>query len=186
MIDTSSVRAGLAVIDDGRVAAESVHESGRTFELANAVRALVDPRTVDRVAVATGPGSFTGLRVGASYAVGLALGRRLPLLGFSTLHLHRSRAREPVTAVCEAGRGRVYALTPEGQPELVEAGDLTDRWPAVGWLREATRSALKARPRDDSELATFGAAAARILAAAVDLDCARVRLEYMQSFQGLR
>jgi tRNA threonylcarbamoyl adenosine modification protein YeaZ len=185
VIDTSSVLAGIAVIEDGRAVAESVHESGRTYDLPAAVRALVDPRRTDRVAVATGPGSFTGLRVGASYAVGLALGRGIPLLGFSTLDLHRARVRAEATAVCEAGRGRVYALTPEAGPMLVEAAELTGRWPVVGWLREATRDAIQGRVLEGSELASFGAAAARIVAEAVELDCARVRLEYMQSFQGL-
>lgn len=175
------------MIEGGRAVAETVQESGRSFELAAAVRSLVDPRLLDRVAVATGPGSFTGLRVGASYAVGLAVGRGLPLLGFSTLHLQRARPSVPATAVCEAGRGRVYALAPDDQaPTLVEAADLSDRWPVVGWLRDTTREALRARLLDDSELASFGIAAARIVEEAAELDCARVRLEYMQSFRGLR
>lgn len=185
MIDTSSVRAGVAVLDQGEVVAELTHESGRAFDLAAAVRSLVDPRTIDRVAVATGPGSFTGLRVGASYAVGLALGRRLPLLGFSTLDLQRTRAHVPATAVCEAGRGRVYALAPPGDRALLDASEVPEQWPVAGWVRSATAAALRPRLLDDSELRTFGQAALEVVAAAPELDCARVSLEYMVSFEGL-
>ncbi len=186
MIDTSSVRAGLAVLDGGRVVAEATHASGRTFELARAVEMLIDPGRVDRVVVATGPGSFTGLRVGASYAVGLALGRRIPLLGFGTLELQRGRAGEPATGVCEAGRGRIYAETPEGAVLLLEAADVPGRWPVVGWLREPTQAALRARVLHEHELRSFGEAAVDIVARAAELDCARVKLEYMHSFSELR
>ena len=186
MIDSSSVRAGVAVLDGRRLVAEAVHESGRGFDLAAAVRSLIDPRRVDRVAVATGPGSFTGLRVGASYAVGLARGRRVPLLGFSTLDLQRARALVPATGVCEAGRGRVYALTPDGGRALLDAAEVAPHWPAAGWLRPATAAALRARLLDEAELRTFGEAAVEVVAAAPELDCARVSLEYMQSFRELQ
>jgi tRNA threonylcarbamoyl adenosine modification protein YeaZ len=186
VIDSSSVRAGIAVLDGDRVVAERVHESGRGFDLATVVRSLVDPRTVDRVAVATGPGSFTGLRVGASYAVGLALGRAVPLIGFSTLDVHRARAVEPATGVCEAGRGRVYVLTPAGERALLDAGEVSARWPAAGWLRPETAALLGTRLLAESELIGFGAAAIALVAGAPELDCARVSLEYMQSFRELR
>jgi tRNA threonylcarbamoyladenosine biosynthesis protein TsaB len=186
VIDSSSVRAGIAVLDGDRVVAETVHESGRGFDLAAAVRSLVDPRSVDRVAVATGPGSFTGLRVGASFAVGLALGRGVPLLGFSTLDLQRARATEPATGVCEAGRGRIYALTPIGERALIEAGEVSAHWPAAGWLRPDTAAALGTRLLAESEVLGFGEAAIAVVAAAPELDCARVSLEYMQSFRELR
>lgn len=186
MIDSSSVRAGVAVLDGDRVVAEAVHDSGRGFDLAATVRSLTDPRRIDRVAVATGPGSFTGLRVGASYAVGLALGRGIPLLGFSTLDVQRTRARVAATGVAEAGRGRVYALTPAGERELLDAADVSPRWPVAGWLRPATAAALRARLLDEAELSTFGEAALQVVAAAPALDCARVKLEYMQSFRELR
>lgn len=185
MIDTSSVRAGVAFLEAGRVLAEAVHESGRTLDLAAAVRALGDPRRVRRVAVATGPGSFTGLRVGASYAAGLALGLGVPLHAFSTLQLQRTRARVPATGAAEAGRGRVYLLTPEDDRALLEAAAVPDRWPVVGWLRETTRAALRAPFLPESELLTFGEAAARVVEGAPEVDCARVSLEYMQSFERL-
>jgi len=64
------------------------------------------------VAVAIGPGSFTGLRIGLSVAKGLAVGRGLPVLSVPTLDtLAQSLIgqRMPVRAVIEIGRGR-YAV----------------------------------------------------------------------------
>ena len=185
VIDSSSVRTGVAFLEAGRVVAEAVHESGRTLDLAGAVRALGDPRQVERVAVATGPGSFTGLRVGASYAAGLALGLRVPLLAFSTLDLQRTRARAEATGAAEAGRGRVYVLTPEGERALVEAAAVPDRWPVAGWLRDSTRAQLRAPVLAEPDLLTFGQAAAVVVERAPEVDCARVTLEYMQSFERL-
>lgn len=185
VIDSSSVRTGIAVLDGDRVLAQAVHESGRTLDLAVAVRDLVDPRAVLRVAIATGPGSFTGLRVGASYAAGLALGRHLPLLTFSTLDLQRSRARVPASGAAEAGRGRVYLKPPDGPAGLFEAAEAPAAWPVAGWLRPATLAALAGPVLEEDELLTFGEAAAVLIPRAVETDCARVSLEYMQSFDSL-
>lgn len=184
VIDTSSVLTGVAVVGPGgEVAAERVRPSGRDRDLSALVRSLVDPRAVERVAVATGPGSFTGLRVGASYAVGLALGRRLPLLELDSLSVQRERARVPATAVVEAGRGRVFYREPGGQEGCVAASELPSLHPLVGWLRPATEGALRARLLEPAELRSFGEAVARRLDSAPELDHRAVRLHYMQSFE---
>ena len=87
VIDTSSVRAGIAVLTPGvEVAAESVRESARDLDLAAAVRDLVALDRLTRVVCATGPGSFTGLRLGAAFAVGLAMGLGIPL-ALSLIHI---------------------------------------------------------------------------------------------------
>jgi tRNA threonylcarbamoyladenosine biosynthesis protein TsaB len=69
------------------------------------------------VAVATGPGSFNGLRVALATAKSLALARHLPLYGVPTLDVigwgaegfAATVAAGPVWALLEAGRGQVYA-----------------------------------------------------------------------------
>jgi len=182
VIDTSSVRAAVAVLE-GRVLAEEVRDSGRDLDLPGWVRRLVDPRAVDRVLVAVGPGSFTGLRTGAAYALGLALGRRLPLLGFGSLELQQVRAPgEPVTGVGEAGRGRVYFRTPGGEEGIAEAGAVPGESPAVGWLRPETASALRLSLLPETRLSSFGEAALAISGRAQSLGYDRFGLRYVQSF----
>ncbi len=62
-----------------------------------------------RIAVTTGPGSFTGLRIGLSAARGLGLARKLPVLGIPSL-LAVSLALEngPVAVLVDARRGEAY------------------------------------------------------------------------------
>jgi tRNA threonylcarbamoyladenosine biosynthesis protein TsaB len=68
------------------------------------------------IAVAIGPGSFNGLRVGISLAKGLALARSLPLAGVATLDVIAFAAAGPaVCASLPAGRGEVYAAWYEGE-----------------------------------------------------------------------
>lgn len=190
MIDTSSARSGLAVLGPGgEVAVELVLDSGRDLGLAAAVAGLVDVRALSAVAIATGPGSFTGLRAGASFGLGLALGLRIPLRGLATLELAAERALIPALGLAEAGRGRVYWQAPGGAPALAEAAELPAGLPASGWLRPATAEAVRAaglRLIDDAELRSFGAAAARLIGAAQELGYDTVKLQYLQSFGALQ
>ena len=78
---------------------------------------------LDRIAVTTGPGSFTGLRVGIAAARGLALVIGCPVVGIGTLEAIAAAAREsvgpvPVLAVLDAKRDEVYA-------EAFDAGGLS-------------------------------------------------------------
>jgi len=76
---------------------------------------------VSALGVAIGPGSFTSLRVGLAFAKGLALARRLPLIGIPTLDVvaaARPLADLPLVATLQAGRGRLavgwYKATENG------------------------------------------------------------------------
>ena len=186
VIDTSSARSAVALLGaDGMVAAEEIHESGRSFDLPSRFRAVAGDRKLTRVAVAVGPGSFTGLRVGVSFGLGLAMGLAIPIVALRTLHLQAARSDAPVVAVAEAGRGRVYHLAPGSEPQLAEPGDLPRDLPLVGWVRQPTEAALTAAGmhfRQESELRTFGAAAAVLLRSAPEVAYGSLRLEYMQAF----
>jgi tRNA threonylcarbamoyl adenosine modification protein YeaZ len=185
VIDTSSHLLALALVDGAVVVAEEVAPGGRERDIAARVEALVDAGKLDGVAVSLGPGSFTGLRVGVSYGVGLAMGLGIPLLGLGSLELQAARAAEPALALVEAGRGRVYWLEPGGEARLGEPPELPQAWPAAGWLRPETAEAVRAagvRLLPETELAGFAAAAARLIGAAKRVRYDTVKLKYMQSF----
>jgi len=189
VIDTSSSRSALALISDDGGATEDVVVDGREHDLPGRVMALVDPRRLTAVAVGLGPGSFTGLRVGVSYGVGLAMGLGIRLVGLSSLELQAGRADEPVTALVEAGRGRVYWQPPGGEPRLGDPVELPRGFPAVGWLRPAAAEAVEAagvRLLSEEELKGFARAAAGLLGSAEALGYDTVELKYMQSFRTMR
>ena len=186
VIDTSSARSALALIDPaGAVIREELHESGRSFDLPARYRALAHGVQLTKVAVATGPGSFTGLRVGVSFGLGLAIGLRIPIVPLATLKIQAARSDQPVLAVAEAGRGRVYFAKPGVSAGVGEPAQLPKGLSLAGWLRPATQAALEAaglRFKPNSELRSFGAAAARVLGSAREAAYGSLKLEYMQSF----
>ena len=190
VIDTSSACSAVAVLSAEReVLRESVRPAGREHDLRAQVLELVGPAQVSRVAVAVGPGSFTGIRVGAAYGLGLALGRGIPIHGLPTLKLASLRARAPATGLSEAGRGRVYFQAPASEPRLGDPADVPTSHPATGWLREKTAAALRAagvQLLEEAALVPFGEAAAAALGQAPEAPYGRLGLDYMQSFGVLR
>ena len=116
-IDTSTRSVGVALYDGVQVVSERVWLSQQfhTVELAPTVSSLIDQAgtSLDElkvVAVALGPGSFTGLRIGMAFAKGMALAGHLDLVGIPSLDiLAASHAVDdrPLAAMLEAGRGRI-------------------------------------------------------------------------------
>ncbi|HET7080691.1 MAG TPA: tRNA (adenosine(37)-N6)-threonylcarbamoyltransferase complex dimerization subunit type 1 TsaB [Chloroflexia bacterium] len=117
--DTSTEWCSVALYDPtGGVRAEETWHAGReqTRELLPTVHAMLErmhlaPADLRGVAVALGPGSFTGLRVGLATAKGLAYALDIPLWGIPTLDImgyaHMAITAAPVCAVLHAGRGRL-------------------------------------------------------------------------------
>ncbi len=120
-MDTATRTASLALHDGAQVRYEVTWEADwqhavhLTPRLVAALEGLgVSPQALSGVAVALGPGSFTGLRVGLALAKGLALANNLPLLGIPTLDVvaaAQGRDRRPLCAVAAAGRGRICVAT---------------------------------------------------------------------------
>jgi tRNA threonylcarbamoyladenosine biosynthesis protein TsaB len=118
-IDTATRRPSLALYDGECVVAEETWRSanGHTVELMPGLvrmleRQRVSPSELRGIAVALGPGSFTGLRIGLGVAKGLALTLAIPLVGIPTLDIlvyAQARKPGPMCAVLQAGRGRVCA-----------------------------------------------------------------------------
>jgi tRNA threonylcarbamoyl adenosine modification protein YeaZ len=189
VIDTSATRSALALVEAGEPLAEDVREGERERDLPGRVAALLGAARPTAVCVSLGPGSFTGLRVGVSFGVGLAFALGIPLLGLGSLELQAARARGPATAVVEAGRGRVYWAAPGGRPRHGDPEDLPREHPVVGWLRPSTVERLRTiglRSLDEREVDGFAVAAARLLGRARRLGYDTVELEYMQSVGSAR
>lgn len=116
-LDTSTDMSGIALHDGRRVLAEYVWRSRarHTVELAPEVALMMQrnelkAEALTALAVASGPGSYNGLRIGMALAKGLALSHGLPLIGIPSLdilaHAQPSR-REPMLAFLQAGRNRL-------------------------------------------------------------------------------
>lgn len=82
---------------------------------------------LDRIAVTTGPGTFTGVRIGIATARGLALASGVPLVGVTTLEaiaadaVERGAQSRPVACVIDARRGEVYIQC--FRPDMEPLGD---------------------------------------------------------------
>lgn len=92
------------------------------------MQSRLDLRKARAVAVASGPGSFTGLRVGLSLAKGISHGLGIPLIGVPTLEALASQVSYPAYPVCPiigSLRGEVFAglFRPDEKGEMVRLGD---------------------------------------------------------------
>lgn len=128
--ETSAKAASVALLDGSKLLGESYQNTGLTHSQTLMVMAEdllkscgYTPQQVQAVAVAAGPGSFTGIRIGVAAAKGFAWGAELPCYGVSTLE---AMARNLgvydgyVLPVMDARRSQVYnALF------LAEGGQLT-------------------------------------------------------------
>ena len=91
-IDTSSIVASVAIVEEEKLVAEFTINNKKTHSqtllpmLEQMVKfADVSLESVDAIAISGGPGSFTGLRIGAATAKGLGLALNKPLIHVPTL-----------------------------------------------------------------------------------------------------
>ena len=128
-IDAGVPGASAAVLDrDGRVLASQggAERADMLVPLIEAAlaEARVRPADLGAIAVAVGPGSFTGVRAAVAAAKGLSLALRLDVHPVGTLSALAWAARDPVrerpfVAVVPAGRGEVYAQSFDAQGKPV-------------------------------------------------------------------
>jgi len=147
-IDTALAACSVAILDTvygGIVASESRPMTRGHAEalipLVQQVMADADLRwpDIDRLAVTTGPGSFTGLRVGIAAARGIALAAEKPIIGISTLAAYAAPHmaaddRYPVVAAIDARHGQVYL-------QVFSPGGRSLSAPRLATLREAAVAA---------------------------------------------
>jgi tRNA threonylcarbamoyladenosine biosynthesis protein TsaB len=217
-LDTSTRFAGIALYapDRGGLIAETNWHAGmqHTVSLMPRVSGMLEAQgaqvsDLTAIAVALGPGSFTGLRVGLAAAKGLALAAGFPIIGVPTLdataypHLLQPL---PVIAVVQAGRGRVCwarydaALQEPGTRDYtlsdVPGMATAVQYPALftGELSPADRAALTERVGEQSRITSPALAmrragylaeiAQRRLAAGEHDDIGTLNAIYLQELPG--
>jgi len=148
-LDTSTSIASVALFDGHQVLSETTWRAGREHSTRLLIEVEIALERVGRtheqlsgLAVARGPGSFTGVRVALSVAKGIAGGLGLPAWGVSSLDVLAFAVGPtslPVRAVLEAGRGRFATA-------LYQAGE------AVAGPRLATLEELIALVQEETTL----------------------------------
>ena len=116
--ESSAKAASTALLSDGLLLAEYTQNSGQThsrtlMQMAKDMLTSCDltPQDIGAVAVAAGPGSFTGVRIGMACAKGFAWGLQLPLYGVSTLEAMTRGAAyaDGIYCACmDARKGQIY------------------------------------------------------------------------------
>lgn len=156
--DTATPAATSALVRDGEVLGERVSRATSVLADADALlrTAGLDLEALDGVAVGTGPGSFTGLRIGLAAARGLGLALGLRVAGVSTLAA-LSAGAPGALPVIDARRREVFTLA-GAEPVCLRPGELVlepgTRCVGDGAVRY--RAVLEAKgasiPPDGSEL----------------------------------
>jgi len=124
--DTATDVASTALVRDGEPLGERRSRAVSVLADAHALLAAAgaEPGDLDALVVGTGPGSFTGIRIGLATARGLALSLGLPVAGVSTLDALAAGAPGAIPVV-DARRREVFALL-DGprclRPEELELG----------------------------------------------------------------
>lgn len=116
-IDTCTRRASIALRDETLLLGEStwICERQHTAAISAHIHMLIEASQISvndigAVAIAIGPGSFTGVRCGLAIAKGMAVANQLPLIGISAFQAivqAQPNYGLPIYAVVEAGRNRV-------------------------------------------------------------------------------
>ena len=117
-LDSSGLVASAAVVEDDVLIAEYTTDYKKTHSqtllpMLDEIRQMIDLdlHTIDAIAISAGPGSFTGLRIGAATAKGLGLALNLPLVEVPTLEglaFNLWGTDKLVCPIMDARRNQVY------------------------------------------------------------------------------
>ena len=135
-LDTSTRQASVALCTEQSVLGEYTWQVGNnhSVELLERIQRLfaecgTTMQSLDAVAVATGPGSFNGLRVALTTAKSLAFALQKPLVGVSTLDIVAAQHLDwhgPICALLEAGRSELYVACYTGALSASDNHDEND------------------------------------------------------------
>ena len=143
--ETSAKACSVAIWQDGQLLAESYQNTGLTHSQTAMVMAEdllktcdLSAKQIDAAAVAAGPGSFTGIRIGVAAAKGFAWGAQIPCCGVSTLEAMAenlgifegyvlaamdARRNQVYTALYQADKGNLTPIIPDCACSLEELGE---------------------------------------------------------------
>jgi tRNA threonylcarbamoyladenosine biosynthesis protein TsaB len=169
-IDTATRWLGVALHNGSTVLAEVGWRcmNNHTIELTPTVHDLLQGASLatadlNGIAVAIGPGSYTGLRVGVALAKGMALANQIPLMGVSTLDIVAAGIgpqASKLLVAAEAGRTRVVTAVYTWE---VGAGWVTEETPIIstweerlGTLEERTLFAGEIDPVAAKKIRNYG------------------------------
>lgn len=120
-LDSTAKACAAALLRDGELIAKGMHDDGNTHSstLLPMVERLLKENNltvgdIDLFAATAGPGSFTGVRIGAATIKGLAFGRNRPCVAASALEALAYNMRDTDCTVCalmDARRGQFYTAT---------------------------------------------------------------------------
>ncbi len=174
-LDTATNLLSLALHDGDTLLAElSWHtNNSHTTDLAPAIHEMlrnagITAAELTAVAVATGPGSYTGVRIGVAMAKGLANANNTPLIGVTTLDVvaaAQPKSNGALIAVVRAGRGRIIVgryrwaknrWTTRGEVDIMAWPDLFEsidgQVTLAGYVNAQGRDALDAACAAQPEL----------------------------------
>ncbi|MCS7055644.1 MAG: tRNA (adenosine(37)-N6)-threonylcarbamoyltransferase complex dimerization subunit type 1 TsaB [Thermoflexales bacterium] len=179
-LDTCTARASIALRDRAVLRAEMTWEAQRheMATIAARVRDLmracrIAPEDIGCVAVAIGPGSFTGVRCGLAIGKGMAVARRLPMIGVSAFDViahAQPQQTMPMLALLEVGRNRVAVC-----PYVWRAGAPTvaGEWRIHSWAELVERVAPPLYMCGDIAPAWIAALGAKVTVAPAALNLRR-------------
>ena len=171
-LDTTARAGSVAVVDDRGVLSLIIGDDSRTHgerlpaEIAHALEAArIDRHQIDLLAVATGPGGFTGLRIGLAAIQGLAMTLGKPVAGISAMDALAAQVRAPMRYIApwiDAQRGDVFAALVDAtdhrtiEPPVAEPPvGVLERWhPRIGGA--STMFIGDATTRDREAIARIG------------------------------
>ena len=137
-IESSSLVAGVGILEDENIIAEynvnykKTHSQTLLPMLEEIVSRIdFDLQAIDAIAISSGPGSFTGLRIGVATAKGLGLGLDKPLIAVPTLDAtayNISNTKSLICPIMDARRQQVYTgiFRNDKEFEIVEAAAAMD------------------------------------------------------------
>jgi tRNA threonylcarbamoyl adenosine modification protein YeaZ len=177
---------GLIHVDGWSATPRQTHELLPRLE--TALRAAGgDLASVSAIGIGTGPGSFTGLRVGMSLAKGLALALGVPLVGVPSLEAWLQSEPQADAALARAGAADAYLLSrDDAEPRIVERLHLPGGMAAVAPVELAEAFGLeRSVPPRRAAAAVAEAAAIRLARDPAGDDLEQLEPRYIRAPRGV-